>query len=214
MNGLYAESATKTKLLLLVKKSGGVSLTELSESLGVSKAAVLKHICELEREELLERKYVSLGRGRPTCMVFITERGHEVLPKSYSSIAMEALSYVDEKLGREGVNHILRTRSNKILNQYREIIEQLAPEQRVTKLKELRDMDGYMADSKKLGGETFELCESNCPIMQISEKYSEACSTETELFKELLGADVETTHRVVEGAKTCRFVIRYREKYD
>ncbi len=214
MNGLYGESSTKTRLLLLVKKSGGVSLSQLSEALGVSKAAVLKHVCEMEREGLLQRKYVPSGKGRPICKVSITERGHEILPKSYSFIAMEALDYVNEKIGREGVNQILQTRTGKILKQYGAIMENLGHDQRVLKLRELRDIDGYMAESRKLDDETFELCESNCPIMQISEKFSEACSTERHLFSELLGADVETTHRVVDGAKTCRFLIRYREKYE
>lgn len=214
MNGLYGESSTKTRLLLLVKKLGGVSLSQLSEALGISKAAVLKHVCEMEREGLLQRKYVPSGKGRPICKVSITERGHEILPKSYSFIAMEALDYVNEKIGREGVNQILQTRTGKILKQYGAIMENLGHDQRVLKLRELRDIDGYMAESRKLDDETFELCESNCPIMQISEKFSEACSTETHLFSELLGADVETTHRVVDGAKTCRFLIRYREKYE
>jgi predicted ArsR family transcriptional regulator len=70
-----------------------------------------------------------------------------------------------------------------------------------------------MAEIKKLSERTFELCEYNCPILQISEKYSEACNSERELFQDLLGAEVESTHRIISGAKTCRFVIKFQDKY-
>ncbi len=214
MNGLYSESTTKTQVLLKIKKLEDPTLTELSNEFGISKAAILKHIVDLEKEGLLERKYIPSGKGRPVCKVLMTEKGHDVLPKSYSFMAMEALEYVENKLGRESVGEILRLRSEKILFQYRLTIENLNQENKIERLKEIRNSDGYMAETRKLGKNTFELCESNCPIMQISDKYGEACTSERNLFSELLNADVETTHRIVSGARTCRFLIKYRESYE
>ncbi len=213
MKGLYSESSPKTKLLLTVKRNGEPSLSELSQILGISKAAVLKHISELEREGMLERTYVPSGKGRPVCKVFITEKGHNVLPKSYSSLALEALEYVEKNLGLEGVSEVLHLRSAKILEEYRKTIEPMDESLLVDNLRTLRNSDGYMAEIKKLSERTFELCEYNCPILQISEKYSEACNSERELFQDLLGAEIESTHRIISGAKTCRFVIKFQEKY-
>ena len=38
--------------------------------------------------------------------------------------------------------------------------------------------------------ETYVLLEYNWPIIHIAEKHREACSTETELFEKLLGANI------------------------
>ncbi len=213
MKGLYSESSPKTKLLLTVKRNGEPSLSELSEILGISKAAIIKHIAELEKEGMLERAYVPSGKGRPVCKVYITEKGHSVLPKSYSSLAIDALDYVEKNMGMQGVTDILHFRSSKILEDYRKSLDGTDEETLVGKLKSLRNSDGYMAEVKKLSENVFELCEYNCPILQVSEKYSEACNTERKLFEDLLGADIESTHRIVSGAKTCRFVINFKEKF-
>ena len=58
--------------------------------------------------------------------------------------------------------------------------------------------------------DTVELLEFNCPIIAVAEKYGEACSVERELFRKLLRANVDVTHRVVAGAPVCRFMIRRR----
>jgi len=56
------------------------------------------------------------------------------------------------------------------------------------------------------------MLEHNCPIMAVAETYPEACRVEREMFQKLLGADVETSHRVVAGDPVCRFLIRGRAK--
>jgi predicted ArsR family transcriptional regulator len=56
------------------------------------------------------------------------------------------------------------------------------------------------------------LLEYNCPIIHIAENHWEACSTETELFEKLLGADIETTHRAAKGDLVCKFVIKERKE--
>ncbi|EQD73989.1 transcriptional regulator [mine drainage metagenome] len=144
----------------------------------------------------------------------MTEKGHNVLPKSYSSLAIEAMDYVERNIGMSGVRDILQVRSLKILDEYRKCIDNLDEDELVDKLKSMRNSDGYIAEVKKLGIKTFELSEYNCPILQISEKYSEACNSERKLFEELLGAEVESTHRIVSGSKICRFLIRFNEKYE
>jgi predicted ArsR family transcriptional regulator len=86
---------------------------------------------------------------------------------------------------------------------------------KVRELARIRDGEGYMAESKKeskSGGGKHVLLEYNCPIIHIAEKHWEACSTETELFEKLLGANIETTHRAAKGDLICKFVIRERKE--
>ena len=67
-----------------------------------------------------------------------------------------------------------------------------------------------MAELASARKNTFELLEHNCPVYAVADKYWEACAVERDLFQKLLHADVETSHRVVEGDAVCRFLIRPR----
>src|SRR5439155_11611 len=64
-----------------------------------------------------------------------------------------------------------------------------------------------LAEDKKHGSSKFEILEHNCPIIAIAENYWEACTVENEMFRKVLDVNVETTHRVVDGANVCRFLI-------
>ena len=78
---------------------------------------------------------------------------------------------------------------------------------RVHQLAGLRDQEGYMAEDRQAGPSKFEILEHNCPIIAIAENYWEACKVEQEMFRRVLDANVDTTHRVVAGANVCRFLI-------
>ncbi len=198
-------------LLLLLKKNGESSLNQISSLLKVSKVAALKHVRELEKSGLIERKSVAVKRGRPELFVSLTAAGKDIFPKSYSDIAIETLDYVNQHLGREHVGKILNMRAQKLVQPYSESLGSSQGKERVEKLASIREKDGYLAQWKKLPGGSFELVEFNCPLMAISSKYSEACSAENNLFTTLLDSRVESTHRVVDGHNACRFLIDMRD---
>ena len=74
-------------------------------------------------------------------------------------------------------------------------------------MRSLRDEEGYMAELHSLSDNTFELLEYNCPIFKIAEQYSMTCQLEQEMFENLLKANIETKHLVVNGDNVCRFLI-------
>ena len=70
-----------------------------------------------------------------------------------------------------------------------------------------------MAERGRIGKNSAEVVEHNCPILAVAEIYGEACQGEVEIFQKLLRAAVEASHRVVAGAPVCRFVISRRSEY-
>ena len=123
-----------------------------------------------------------------------------------------ALAYIEEKLGRKAVEEALRRRQTETLSMYRDQVNAGTLAGRVHQLATLRDREGYMAEDKRAGQSNFEILEHNCPIIAIAENYWEACNVENEMFQKVLGANVETTHRVVAGANVCRFLISPRRR--
>lgn len=145
----------------------------------------------------------------------LTSQSKTVFPKSYGAIATHALDFIEKNMGKEGVEKVLRDRHNDLFDQYYIRLKELNFDKKVKELARIRDEEGYIAESKKdskRGEGKYIILEYNCPIIHIAEKHWEACSTEAELFEKLLGANIETTHRIAKGDSFCKFLIK--EKRD
>ena len=206
-------SATKKRLLDILKRSGERSLSQLAEDLSISKMAVLKHLAVLEDKGLVERSFAAEGRGRPRAHFRLTRKAAHLFPEAYTHLTLCALRLIEERLGRDAVVHLLRQRAQEVSDANARRFEDEDFGARVRTHVALREEGGYMAESARIGRNTAELLEHNCPILAISERYGEACQVEVELFEKLLHADVEASHRVVAGDPVCRFVIRRRTEF-
>jgi DeoR family transcriptional regulator, suf operon transcriptional repressor len=204
---------SKRQIILIIKKAGQISLQELSNQLKMSKMGILKHITPLEESYILERKYVNEGVGRPKLYLTLGKSASDVFPRAYAGLTCSVLEYIEEKLGLEGVEQALTKRQIETFNNYKKVIHNdLSFSDKVEKLSKFREKEGYMVELKMIDTKTFEIQENNCPILEVAEQYQVACGIEKRLFENVLNANVETTHRVVAGNNTCRFIIRDRSK--
>jgi predicted ArsR family transcriptional regulator len=204
---------TKKKILWHLKAHGESGLEELSGALKISKMAVHKHLASLEERGIVETSQTTRGKvGRPRVIYKLTSKGNTTFPRAYGAVATCALKFIEKKLGRKAVEQVLRERQSEVFERYKPELEDLEFDERVKKLAELRDGEGYMAEPRKLSGSKYVMFENNCPIIQLAQDYWEACTTETELFENLLHAKVETTHRAAKGDLVCRFVIEKAKK--
>jgi predicted ArsR family transcriptional regulator len=220
-------SEPKKKLLYYLKVMQQAGLEELANVMKISRMAVHKHLALLQKRGLVESTETRGHVGRPRMVYQLTSQSKTVFPKSYSAIATHALDFIERNMGKEAIEKVLRERQSELFDQYYKRLRELDFDKRVKELARIRDEEGYMAESKKAsksGGNSNDssggrrvggkhvLLEYNCPIIHIAEKHWEACSTETELFEKLLGADIETTHRAAKGDLICKFLIKERKE--
>ena len=189
-------------------------LEELAKVMKVSRMAVHKHLVLLQNRGLVESIENRGHVGRPRMVYQLTSQSKSVFPKSYSAIATHALDFIERNMGKEGVEKVLYERQTELFDQYYKRLKGLDFNKQVKELARIRDEEGYIAESRSKSDGKHVLLEYNCPIIHIAEKHWEACSTETELFEKLLGANIETTHRAAKGDSICKFVIKEkREEY-
>jgi predicted ArsR family transcriptional regulator len=208
-------SEPKKKLLYYLKVMQQAGLEELANVMKVSRMAVHKHLGLLQQRGLVEAVETRGHVGRPRMVYQLTSQSKTVFPKSYSAIATHALDFIERNMGKEAVEKVLRERQSELFDQYYKRLNGLDFDKQVKELARIRDEEGYIAESKKdskSSGGKYVLLEYNCPIIHIAEKHWEACSTETELFEKLLGADIETTHRAAKGDLVCKFIIKERKE--
>ena len=208
-------SEPKKKLLYYLKVMQQAGLEELANVMKVSRMAVHKHLGLLQQRGLVEAVETRGHVGRPRMVYQLTSQSKTVFPKSYSAIATHALDFIERNMGKEAVEKVLRERQSELFDQYYKRLKGLDFDKQVKELARIRDEEGYIAEAKKeskSGGGKYVLLEYNCPIIHIAEKHWEVCSTETELFEKLLGANIETTHRAAKADLICKFIIKERKE--
>ena len=207
-------SEPKKKLLYYLKVMQQAGLEELAKAMKISRMAVHKHLALLQERGLVMSVETTGHVGRPRMIYKLTSQSRTIFPKSYSAIATHALDFIERNMGKVAVEKVLHERQSELFDQYYKRLRNLEFDKKVKELANIRDEEGYMAESrrepKNYGRHV--LLEYNCPILHIAEKHWEACSTETELFENLLGADIETTHRAAKGDLICKFVIKERKE--
>ncbi len=190
-------------------------LEELANAMKISRMGIHKHLVTLQQRGLVESIEIRGNIGRPRMVYQLTSESKTVFPRSYSAIATHALDFIERNMGKEGIEKVLRERQSELFDQYYKRLKNLNFDKQIKELAKIRDEEGYIAESKKESknpndGGKYVILEYNCPIIHIAEKHWEACSTETELFEKLLGANIETTHRIAKGDSICKFIIKQK----
>src|SRR5213594_4093229 len=136
--------STKREILLILKREGQSDLQTLAERLHISKMAVHKHAQELEKRRMVQRIPLRGTVGRPRLALELAPGAQNLFPRAYAGVTCAALAYIEEKLGRKGVEEALRRRQTETLRTYRDQVNSGTLPGRVHQLAELRDKEGYM----------------------------------------------------------------------
>ncbi len=207
------EVTTRSRLLLLLRKHPGVTVTDLAAELGLTGMGVRRHLESLELDGLVERSACCDHRvGRPPNGWRLSSKGLELLPRAYDTFVLQLLEDIDDQSGDEGLAAILRRRTEKSAVQYRaELAGADTLEDQVAGLAQVRDRAGYVAEWYR-DGEVLVLIENNCAVHRVAERFPAVCAMELALFREVLGPDVEVTRvaHTMAGDATCTYCVRPR----
>ena len=209
---MFLKDLANQRRSCFIKIMQQAGLEELAKVMKVSRMAVHKHLDLLQQRGLVEGIETRGHVGRPRMVYQLTSQSKSVFPKSYGAIATHALDFIERNMGKEGVKKVLYERQGELFDQYYKRLKGLDFNKQVKELARIRDEEGYIAESRSKSDGKHVLLEYNCPIIHIAEKHWEACSTETELFEKLLGANIDTTHRAAKGDLICKFIIKERKE--
>lgn len=205
-------SSPRRAALLVLKQRGELSLREVAAALGVSKVAALRTLGRLESDRLVERSNRRSGVGRPRAYFRLSEGGGALFPQAYADLSVAALRFIEARLGHDAVVEMLQSRARDLLEPAPHPAGADTLTARVEALAQRRQESGYMAEVGARRRGSIEMLEHNCPILAIAGAFPEACDVERRSFERVLGAQVETRHRVVAGDPVCRFLVRPRRE--
>jgi predicted ArsR family transcriptional regulator len=207
--GLGSEPGTRGRIARLILENGPVTAAGLSARLGLTAAAVRRHLDNLMADGMVEvrnaRPYGSRGRGRPARLFTMTDAGRSAFEHAYDDLAASALRYLAEVAGPGAVAGFARQQISELERRYRPVVAAAAPADRVKALAAALSADGYAAASSGApaagGGE--QLCQHHCPVAHVAAEYPELCEAETEAFGRLLGTPVQRLATIAHGDGIC-----------
>jgi predicted ArsR family transcriptional regulator len=207
------DDRTRDRVRAEVLAAGPVSAVGLAASLGLTPAAVRRHL-----DVLLEQGLVALhdpqpgrhrGRGRPARLFVVTDAGHAAMATGYDDLAAQALRYLADVAGPEAVRRFAVDRLTAFEDRYRPIVEAAGsdPLHRADALATALSADGFAASTRALGTDGAvigtQLCQGHCPVQHVAREFPQLCEAETDTFSRLLGVHVQRLATLAHGEHVC-----------
>jgi predicted ArsR family transcriptional regulator len=206
-----AAGPTRGQVARLILELGPSTAATLGTRLGLTPAAIRRHLDNLIAEGLVEtrtaRTYGNRGRGRPAKVYVITDAGRSAFEHAYDDLATSALRFLAETAGPEAIAEFARRQLADLEHRYAPVVAGPVVEgaelgARVQALAEALSADGYAASAgPALYGE--QLCQHHCPVAHVAAEFPQLCEAETEAFGRLLGTPVQRLATIAHGDGIC-----------
>ena len=145
---LHTKNNHNPKLAILreIKRSQGLSVSELCQRVGLSYMGIKQHCIGLERDGYLDTWRRPKGMGRPEKAYRLTDGAREFFPSRYPQFSIQILEAVKESFGSLAPEKILLNIYKAETARYEHKLEKLDGENRFRGLAQLREEDGYMSE--------------------------------------------------------------------
>src|SRR4051794_15314818 len=210
------DARTRDRVCRAVLEQGPITATVLAERLGLTPAAVRRHLDALAGGGLVSVWEVPSvqgagrrGRGRPARRYVMTDRGHAVMSAGYDDLASSALHYLRAALGEDAVRASADQRVGELERRYRPRVDAAGqdPGGRAEALATALTGDGYAASVRPaapgIPGLGAQLCQGHCPVQHVAREFPELCEAETDAFSRLLGVHVQRLATLAHGEHVC-----------
>ena len=205
-SSIVDDAPTRERVATTIMENGPSTAAALAERLGLTPAAVRRHLDQLLSDGVLEAREPRMrgprGRGRPAKVFVITDTGRDHFGHAYDALATDALRFVQESGGDDAVAAFAHQRLAAFEERVRPVIEAAKPEDRAKVLAEALTADGYAASVESTpAGE--QVCQHHCPVAHVAGEFPLLCEAETEMFARLLGTHVQRLATIANGDGVC-----------
>jgi len=206
----------------VVGRLGPVTATDAAGVLGVTPAAVRRHLDALVTAQLVrahEQAGTALrGRGRPARSYVLTAAGRSAFdgaPAGWPAgdrpvtggaedLAADAVDYLERTSGHEAVVGFAHQRAKAMESRFAARVAAAGPdpERRTRALADALDAEGYAATARPVLTGT-QLCQGRCPVHRVAAAHPELCEAEAAAFGRLVGVPVQRLATLAGGAHVC-----------
>ncbi len=217
------EARTRDRVARAVLEHGPLTAAQAAPGLGLTTAAVRRHLDALVEAGLVSAREPARtparGRGRPARCYVLTDAGHESMSTAYDDLATSAISFLAEQLGAHAVEVFAERRVADLERRYAPVVRAAGDDvgARTRALAGALAGDGYAASTRPVSAAVrpgslpadtgadagTQLCQGHCPVQHVATKFPQLCEAETEVFSRLLGVHVQRLATLAGGAHVC-----------
>jgi predicted ArsR family transcriptional regulator len=196
----------RMRIIETLKKTQGLSVSELGERLKLSYMGVKQHCDELERHGFVDTWRRPKPVGRPEMVYRLTPKTHIFFPSATDTMTIEILQAANRLYGHAAgekllysvfalktENYVRKLRGKTVL----ELAEMLV---------KIRDQEGYMSELST--GDPIAIVEYHSPIVDLLDAFPLVRRLEREMMERILGVRVEREEEVASGLYRCSFLFQ------
>ncbi len=207
------ETGTRERVLRTISERGPITAAELADSLGLTPAAVRRHLDCLTHDDMVE-EHESTGaterkRGRPARAFVVSPTGHARLRGDYEPLAGSVLRFLRDNSGEEAVTEFARQRAQTMAEQAAPVVESAGRDidRRTQALAAALTEQGFAATTRPVGNDTpmagVQLCQGHCPVQHVATEFPQFCEEEAKAFSRTLGVHVQRLSSLAHGDHVC-----------
>jgi predicted ArsR family transcriptional regulator len=213
------DRGTRDRVSREILHHGPVTASDLAATLGLTPAAVRRHLDTLTDQGLVctwdPPEGAPRRRGRPARLFVLTDAGHSVMSTAYDDLAVQLLEFLAQTAGPEAVRQFAAVRAERLAQRYRPAVEAAGTDahHRAGALAQALSTDGYAASVRSLTPAVTpdpaspvaskQLCQGHCPVQQVAAQFPQLCEAETSAFSSLLGVHVQRLATLAHGEHVC-----------
>ncbi|TWP37179.1 helix-turn-helix transcriptional regulator [Leekyejoonella antrihumi] len=207
-----AEAGTRDRVLRTVSEDGPITAAELAEQLGLTAAAVRRHLdCLFDAHLLEEREHATPGgrkRGRPARAYVLSEAGHATLRGDYDALASSVLRFLRDSAGPDAVAAFAEQQAGRLGRRVQSAMVTDGPlADRTAALAVALTQQGYAASTRPVGDNMpmagVQLCQGHCPVQHVAMEFPQFCEAEAQMFSRTLGVHVQRLSSLAHGDHVC-----------
>jgi predicted ArsR family transcriptional regulator len=216
------DHGTRERVARALLLERAVTASAISAELGLTPAAVRRHLDALEADGLAQPyELLATGqRGRPARAFRLTEAGRDRFPDGYEDLALSALRFLGANGGQQAVDAFARDHAQRLERRLGDWAARPAATETkldptagdtdeapgddvlAARFAEALTQAGYPS-SVRPGGSGVQLCQHHCPVAHIATAFPQLCEAETEVFAQVLGRHVQRLATIAHGDGVC-----------
>jgi predicted ArsR family transcriptional regulator len=201
-----APRETRERVARLLLESGPSTAAALSDQLGLSPAAVRRHLDAMLAEGTIRSQQSRVpsrrGRGRPARLFALTDAGHAAGPTAYDELATSALEFLGETAGEPALERFARHRAEQLAARLAGRVADAGEQVGIESVGAALTAEGYATTVHPVPTGT-QLCQHHCPVQATAERFPQLCEAETAALSRLLGTHVQRLATIAHGDGVC-----------
>jgi predicted ArsR family transcriptional regulator len=203
-----ADSRTRARVQALLLEHGAATAAELGEAVGLSPAAIRRHLEAMlaDGEVVARDRNVRgpRGRGRPAKVFVLTDAGRvRCGSHTYDDLANSALRWI-ARSGEGAVTAFAEDLVGALEQRCRTATAEAGedPLAKAEALAQALSAEGYAASASTIasGG---QLCQHHCPVAHVAAEFPQLCEAETQVISRLVGTHVQRLATIANGDGVC-----------